>query len=174
MTKEEYEKWYCTAYVTSVAKGVEEVMAGSRAKPIWQIASAEGELLQKLNSLMLLLTALALAAAACAVSSTLMASVAERSPEIALMKTIGADRLQIAVVFLAETAVLSLAGGLLGYLAGERLALFISRAVFDSAVSSPAWLFPTALASAFLVALAGSAAPLHKALSVEPVRVLKG
>ena len=45
MTKDEYEKWYCTAYVTSVAKNVEEVMAGSRAKPIWQIASAEGALL---------------------------------------------------------------------------------------------------------------------------------
>jgi len=51
---------YCTAYVTSVAKNVEEVMAGSRAKPIWQIASAEGALLKKLNSVMLLLTVLAL------------------------------------------------------------------------------------------------------------------
>ena len=54
MNKDDYEKWYCTAYVTSVAKNVEEVMAGSRAKPIWQIASAEGALLTKLNSVMLL------------------------------------------------------------------------------------------------------------------------
>jgi putative ABC transport system permease protein len=82
MTKDEYEKWYCTAYVTSVAKNVEEVMAGSRAKPIWQIASAEGSLLLKLNSVMLLLTVLALAAAtAVSTSDGLM----ERSPEIALM-----------------------------------------------------------------------------------------
>ena len=49
MSKDEFEKWYCTAYVTSVAKNVQEVMAGSRAKPIWQIASAEGALLKKLN-----------------------------------------------------------------------------------------------------------------------------
>jgi len=92
MSKDEYEKWYCTAYVTSVAKNVEEVMAGSRAKPIWQIASAEGALLKKLNSVMLFLTILALGASATAVSTSLMASMAERSPEIALMKAVGADR----------------------------------------------------------------------------------
>ena len=174
MTREEYEKWYCTAYVTSVAKGVEEVMSGSRAKPIWQIASAEGALLKKLESLMLLLTALALFSAACAVSSSLMAAMAKRSPEIALMKTMGADRLQIAAIFLGETLVISVIGGVLGYFAGDRLAVVISRTVFDSSVTSPLWLFPTAICAALAVALAGSAAPLKRALAVEPVRVLKG
>lgn len=174
MTKEEYEKWYCTAYVTSVAKGVEEVMAGSRAKPIWQIASAEGELLTRLNGVMLLLTVLALGSAAIAVSSSLMASMAERSAEIALMKTMGADRFQIAAIFLGETLVVSLVGGVIGYLAGDRLATVVSRAVFDSGTTSPFWLFPTAIAAALVVALAGSVAPLRRALALEPVRVLKG
>ncbi|MBJ6802749.1 ABC transporter permease [Geomonas propionica] len=174
MTREEYEKWYCTAYVTSVAKGVEEAMSGSRAKPIWQIASAEGALLKKLESLMLLLTGLALFSAACAVSSSLMAAMAKRSPEIALMKTMGADRLQIAAIFLGETLVISVIGGLFGYLAGDRLAVVISRTVFNSTVTSPLWLFPTAIGAALVVALAGSAAPLKRALAIEPVRVLKG
>lgn len=174
MSREEYEKWYCTAYVTSVAKGVEEAMSGSRAKPIWQIASAEGALLKKLESLMLLLTVLALFSAACAVSSSLMASMAKRSPEIALMKTMGADRWQIASIFLGETLLLSLLGGILGYLAGDRIAVIVSRAVFESGVTSPLWLFPTAIGAAFVVALAGSVAPLKRALAIEPVRVLKG
>jgi putative ABC transport system permease protein len=174
LSKELYEKWYCTAYVTSVAKGVEEVMAGSRAKPIWQIAAAEGALLKKLESLMLLLTALALASAAMAVSSTLMAAMAERSAEIALMKTVGADRVQIASIFLGETLVLALAGGLIGYLAGNELAAVISRSVFDSTITSPVWLFPTAMVSALAVAVTGSVAPLRRALRIEPVRVLKG
>ncbi len=174
MTKDEYEKWYCTAYVTSVAKNVEEVMAGSRAKPVWQIASAEGALLKKLNSVMLLLTILALGASATAVSTSLMASMAERSPEIALMKAVGADRFQISTIFIGETLIISLAGGVVGYLLGNQLAEIISRTVFNSTVSSPLWLFPTAIISAFMVALAGSIAPLRRALLVEPVRVLKG
>lgn len=174
MSKDEYEKWYCTAYVTSVAKNVEEVMAGSRAKPIWQIASAEGALLQKLTSVMLLLTALALGASATAVSTSLMASMAERSPEIALMKAVGADRFQISAIFVGETLIISVAGGVLGYLLGDQLAEIISRTVFNSTSVSPLWLFPTAILSAFLVAIAGSLVPLRRALLIEPVKVLKG
>ena len=174
MSKDEYEKWYCTAYVTSVAKNVEEVMAGSRAKPIWQIASAEGALLKKLNSVMLFLTILALCASATAVSTSLMASMAERSPEIALMKAVGADRLQIGAIFVGETLIISIAGGVTGYLLGDQLAGIISRTVFNSAITSPLWLFPTAIISALVVALAGSLAPLRRALLIEPVRVLKG
>lgn len=174
MSKDEYEKWYCTAYVTSVAKNVEEVMAGSRAKPIWQIASAEGALLQKLNSVMLLLTLLALGASATAVSTSLMASMAERSPEIALMKAVGADRLQISAIFVGETLIISLAGGVIGYLLGDQLAEIISKAVFNSTSASPLWLFPTAILSAFFVAIAGSVVPLRRALLIEPVKVLKG
>ena len=174
MTKDEYEKWYCTAYVTSVAKNVEEVMAGSRAKPIWQIASAEGALLTKLNSVMIFLTVLALGAAATAVSTSLMASMAERSPEIALMKAMGADRFQISSIFLGETLIISLAGGIVGYLVGDRLGVLISHTVFNSTIISPLWLFPTAIVSALVVALAGSVAPLRRALLIEPVRVLKG
>jgi putative ABC transport system permease protein len=174
MSKEEYEKWYCTAYVTSVAKNVEEVMAGSRAKPIWQIASAEGALLKKLNAVMIFLTVLALGASATAVSTSLMASMAERGPEIALMKAMGADRFQISAIFMGETLVISLLGGLAGYLIGDQLAQLISQSVFNSTIVSPLWLFPTALISAFLVAVAGSLAPLRRALLIEPVRVLKG
>ena len=174
MSKEEYEKWYCTAYVTSVAKNVEEVMVGSRAKPIWQIASAEGSLLKKLNSVMLLLTVLALVASATAVSTSLMASMAERSPEIALMKAVGADRLQIGSIFIGETLIISVAGGVIGYLLGDQLAVIISKTVFNSAITSPLWLFPTAIVSALVVALAGSLAPLRRALLIEPVKVLKG
>jgi putative ABC transport system permease protein len=174
MTKDEYEKWYCTAYVTSVAKNVEEVMAGSRAKPIWQIASAEGALLTKLNSVMLFLTLLALGASAIAVSTSLVASMAERSPEIALMKAVGADRLQITAIFLGETLIISVVGGIIGYLLGDQLANLISHTVFDSTIKSPLWLFPTAIVSAFVVAIAGSVAPLRRAFLIEPVRVLKG
>jgi putative ABC transport system permease protein len=174
MSKDEYEKWYCTAYVTSVAKNVEEVMAGSRAKPIWQIASAEGALLNKLNSVMLLLTVLALGASATAVSTSLMASMAERSPEIALMKAVGADRFQISAIFVGETLIISVAGGVVGYLLGDQLAEVISRTVFNSTSASPLWLFPTAIISALAVAIAGSIAPLRRALLIEPVRVLKG
>ena len=174
MSKQEYERWYCTAYVTAVAKNVEEAMAGSRARPIWQIASAEGPLLKKLNLLILLLTVLALAAAATAVSSSLMASMAERGREIALMKAIGADRRQIAAIFLGETFLVALLAGLAGYVLGAWLGGVVSRTVFTEVAATPRWLLPLALLSSLGVAFLGSLFPLRRAMAIEPVRLLRG
>lgn len=174
MTKDEYEKWYCTAYVTSVAKNLEEAVIGSKAKPIWQIAGAEGALLGKLNWLMILLTVLALVSAAIGVATSLLASMAERQKDIALMKTLGADRRQVTAVFLGEIVVVALAGGLLGYLLGGRLAEVISRFIFASSLDTPFWLFPIALAASLLVTIAGGVLPLRRAFLLEPVKVLKG
>jgi putative ABC transport system permease protein len=90
------------------------------------------------------------------------------------MKAVGADRLQISTIFVGETLIISLAGGVIGFLIGDQLSGLISRTVFDSTIASPLWLFPTAIISAFIVAIAGSVAPLRRALLIEPVRVLKG
>lgn len=174
MSRRDYEKWYCTAYVTSVAKNVEEAMAGSRATPVWQIAGAEGTLLRRLGATMMLLTVLALGGAAVAVSSALTAAMAERRSEIAVMKAMGADRRQLALLFLGETALLGTVGGVAGFFVGGVLASFVSRTVFAAGVVSPAWLFPTALASALVVALSGAVGPLRQALRVEPARGLRG
>lgn len=173
MSKADYEKWYCTAYVTAVAKNIEEALRGSRAKPVWQIASAEGALLTKLDLLMVLLTVMAVAASATSVSACTMASMVRRSGEIALMKALGADRSQIALLLLGEIVLLSLLGGCAGYLLGQYLAELVSSRVFNSALTSPAWLFSAAMTSAFLVALLGSLAPLRRALLIEPVRELR-
>lgn len=174
MSRDDYEKWYCTAYVTSVAKNLEEAVTGSRAKPIWQIAGAEGALLGKLNGVMLLLTLLALGAAAIGVATSLLASMTERQKDIALMKTLGADRMQVTLIFMGETLLVAFCGGVTGYLLGNRLAQLISKSVFDSPLSAPLWLFPIAIAASLLVALLGGILPLRRAFLVEPVKVLKG
>ena len=174
MSREEYEKWYCTAYVTSVAKNLEEAVTGSRAKPVWQIAGAEGALLGKLNGVMLLLTLLALIAAAVGVGTSLLASMAERQKDIALMKTLGADRLHVTAIFMGETLFVALVGGCCGFLVGDRLAELVSRAVFASSLETPLWLLPIALAVSLLVAALGGILPLRRAFLVEPVKVLKG
>jgi putative ABC transport system permease protein len=153
---------------------MEEAMNGSRAKPIWQIAGAEGAILGKLNGVMLLLTVLALTAAAAGVGTSLLASMAERQKDIALMKTLGADRFQVTAIFMGETLFVALLGGFCGYLMGDRLAQQVCRMVFSSSLETPLWLLPIALAVSLLVAALGSIIPLRRAFLVEPVKALKG
>ncbi len=174
MSKLEYEKWYCTGYVTSIAKQLEEVFAGSRGKPVWQVAETEGKVLERLKILIYLLCVTALSASAIGVSTTMIMTLLRRIEEIGLMKAIGADRGRIITIFLSEGLVTGFVGGLAGYILSIAAAHYIGSVVFGTALEQRAVLLPIALGNAFLIALAGTILPIRRALKIRPAIVLKG
>lgn len=173
MTPQEYETWYCTPLAESIAFQIEEVLAGSQAGPIRQISEAEGSFLSKTGLLVLLITGVALTVSSLGVMATMTAMITERRREIGLMKAIGAQDSQVAWIFLLEAGLIGLVGGLLGYFAGLGIAQFIGREVFGRVFSFSAVAFPTTLALAIAVALAGSILPVRQAMRVEPVHLLR-
>lgn len=174
MSRAEYEKWYCTGYVTSIAKQVEEVFSGSRARPIWHIAETEGKVLDRLKMLIYLLCIIALAASAIGVSTTMIMSLLRRIEEVGLMKAIGADRGQIIRVFLAEGVVIGIVGGVIGYLLSLLVSRYIGMQVFDTGLEQRGILFPIALGNALVIAVMGTILPIRRALDIKPSVVLKG
>ena len=114
MSRREFEKWFCTPYVTSVANQVEEAIPGSRARPVWSLAEAEARVLSRLGVLMAILAGLSLAAAALAVASTFAARVIGRRTEIALMRATGASAGQVVLLLGTEVLALGAVGGVLG------------------------------------------------------------
>lgn len=173
MTREEYDRWYCTPYIGSIVKQVQEALPGAVARQVRQIAQNEGEVLRKIQWLMLLVTVAALAASALAVSSATATVVIERRVEIALMKVLGSPEWLVAAFFLAEAALQGLLGGLAGYGAGILLAGYVGRAVFGAPVTTPPLLFPLTLSLALAVSLAGALVPLRAATATSPAVVLK-
>jgi len=174
MTPDQYATWYCSPVMGAVTTQIEEVLPGTRAQPIQRIAEAEGNFLTKIGLLMTLLTLTALVAAALAVMTTMSAAVLERRAEIGLMKAIGADGPQVALIFLSQAALIGLIGGLLGYLAGLGLTRLIGQQVFATTISLPPLMLPLTVALALGVALAGSALPVHRVMQFEPVILLGG
>jgi putative ABC transport system permease protein len=172
MTPEQYETWYCSPIMGAVTKQIEEALPGTKARPIRRIAEAEGAFLGKVGLLMTLLTLTALAAAGLAVMTSMTATVQERRAEIGLMKAIGAGDAQVAFIFLSQAGLIGLAGGLLGYVAGLGLAIFIGQQVFDAAIALPPLLLPVVLVLAQGVALAGSALPVRRAMHFDPASLL--
>ena len=174
MSKTEYEKWYCTGYVTSIAKQLEEVFIGSAVKPIWQVAETEGKVLDRLKLLIYLLCIIALTASSIGVSTTMIMSLLRRIEEVGLMKAVGADRAGIITIFLSEGIVIGLAGGLLGYLLSIGVSQYIGLKVFHTGLEHRAILLPIALGNAILIAVAGTILPIRRALAIKPSIVLKG
>lgn len=173
MSQLEYEKWYCTGYVTSISRQLKEVFQGSTAKPIWQVAETEGKILGKLKLLIYLLSFTTLIAAALGVSTTMITSLLRRSEEIGLMKAIGADSKKIIAIFLSEGMMIGFIGGVLGYVLSIVTAKYIGIEVFNTGFEQRTMLLPVAIGSAILISVAGTVLPIRKALNIRPSVVLR-
>ncbi len=174
MTPKEYELWYCSPVVEAIATQLAEAMPGSQAKVIRQVAEAEGGFLTRIQLLVFLVAGAALVAAGLGVASTMTTLVLERRPEIGLMKALGAQGMQVGLIFLAEAVALGLLGGLLGMGLGLALADFLARQVFATAPVASIAVVATTMALALAVAVGGSLLPVRAALTVEPIRLLRG
>ena len=173
MTAEQYDRWYCTPYVRSIATQIQQVLPGSEARPVFQVAETEGKILNRVGTLMALLGAAALVAAGLAVSSMMLATVLERRAEIGLFKSLGATDARVATIFLLEASVIGLVGGLAGYAAGSLLASRLTVTVFGLPAEAHWIIFPGAVVLALIVTLAGGALPLLRGLRVSAAIVLR-
>ncbi len=174
MTAEEYDRWYCTAYISSIAHQVQQVLPGVEARPIRRVAESEGRILTRVSGLMWLVTLAALAAAALAVGATSATTVLERRSEVGLMKALGAGNALVGALFLAEQLLLALAGGAAGYALGLGLARLLGESVFGIPPTHRIILLPVILALAAVVAIAGSLVPLRRAARLDPAPILRG
>ena len=170
----EFDRWYCSPYVQSIAYQLQEVIPNSHAEQIRQVAQNEGNVLSRIQGLMMLITLAALLAAALAVSAAMATAIFERRGEVGLMKALGASSVAVAAVFFAEALLLAVLGGSIGFAGGAILARVIGRSIFDSQIAINLVLFPIVIAIAVLVTFAGSALAIRRAVKFEPVYALRG
>jgi putative ABC transport system permease protein len=174
MNPTEFDRWYCSPYISSISRQIQEQLPGVSVRPIRQVAEGEGQILSRVQSLMWLVTFAALLAAALAVASTAGTTVLERTAEVALMKALGARRSLVGAFFLGEQWFMAIVGGLLGYAAGMGLAHVLGQRVFGVSPSTRLILLPVILGLAAAVATAGSLLPLRKVMRLDPAPALRG
>ncbi len=174
LTTEEYDVWYCTAYVSSIAHQIEEAVINASARPIWQVAAGEGVIIGKIQFLMLVVTVAAFISAAMGISSLMNATIMERSREIGLMKALGAAIWEIYLVFLGEAAIVGIVGGLVGCVFGGLLSSGVGIMVFGSPPAFHWIAIPVVLFVSVATVLAGSLPPSRAIARLLPVEVLYG
>ena len=172
LSPEEFDRWYCSPYVSSICYQIQQAIPGVEAQPIYRVAETEGKILDRVGILMALLAVAALIAAALAVASMMWAMVLERRSEIGLFKSLGATDRSVGSIMMLEATTLGLAGGLGGYFVGSLMAWRLGVLVFGLPAGMHWVMLPIALVLALIVTLLGSALPIARGLRLPPVTVL--
>jgi len=106
------------------------------------------------------------------IMNTMLASVAERTREIGIRRSIGATRMHIVMQFVSESIILTLLGGCIGIALGSGCAYFISHlAGWRTLVT--AWSLALSLGMAASVGLVSGLYPAMKAAHFDPVKALR-
>jgi len=151
MTPAEFDRWYCTPYISSIALQIQEELPGTDVRVIRRVAEGEGQILTHVEMLLWLVTLAAMLAAALAVGASSAAS-----------------------LLAAEQLLLAFVGGGIGYALGIILARLLGERIFGAAPEPTLLVFLVVIGLAAVVTLLGSAIPLRRASRIEPAPILRG
>ena len=174
MTSAEYDRWYCSPYISSISYQIENIIPNTDVRAIRKVAETEGRVLSRISSLLWMVTIAALIASGLAVAATSATTVLERRAEIGIMKAIGATNFVVAGMFLTEQLLLALAGGGLGFGLGLLIARRLGTSVFGSPAPPRLGVLPVVLGLAAIVSALGSLIPLRRAARFQPAPILRG
>jgi putative ABC transport system permease protein len=101
-------------------------------------------------------------------------AVRERTSEVGLLRAIGASRVQVAGLFLAEAGAVALVGGAAGVALGLLLGAALRLAVPGLPVSTPLSFVLAALGTSCAVGLISGVLPARRAAQLDPIDALRG
>jgi putative ABC transport system permease protein len=137
-----------------------------------------GSILGIVQAIVLGIASISLLVGGVGIMNTMYMSVTERTREIGIMKAVGAQDRQILVMFLIESAVIGIAGGVIGLVAGYGISMVIGRLVTAYAALpltvtvSPVLVVGVLVFSA-VTGIVSGVLPARNAAQLEPVDALR-
>ncbi len=131
-----------------------------------------GSSLSIARKFLMVVAAISLLVGGIGVMNIMMVSVTERTREIGIRKSIGARTEAIMIQFLAESALLTVMGGLIGILVGLIIAFFMCKQLGFTLIISPTAIVGAALFSVAIGVFFGIY-PARKAAKMKPIDALR-
>jgi putative ABC transport system permease protein len=159
-------------------KGQKEGQEDFHVQTFEQMRETFGTVSIVLNAVLVIIALISLVVAAVNIMNTMYTAVLERTKEIGIMKAIGSRNSDILFVFVFESGLLGLVGGILGVLLGYGIAKFGELMARQSGLAMlkpyfPWWLTIGCLMFAFLVGAGSGLLPAIHASKQKPVDALR-
>ncbi len=164
-----------------VANGIEFVLASMHKVPLDHkdfslitpkfIADQVNSVLGTLTLFLGAVSGIALVVGGVGISNTMFVSVMERTKEIGVLKSVGAESWQIERLFMVEAAMIGLVGGVLGVAFGIFVVLILGFFGVHAAPSLPTMLISFLIAMG--VGMAGGSIPARNAAKIPAVEAMR-
>ena len=151
------------------------MIPGARVTPVRQAVAAREQTVRQFTRFSYALSGLVLLVGTLVVMTTMMSSVLERTQEIGILRAVGFRRTHVAAVVLMETLLVTIIGGVLGWISGSVAARMFGPilAQVTSPVTIDGRLAAVAVLFAVLVGIAGGAYPAVRAAQMDPAHALR-
>lgn len=164
-----------TCPIEDITAQISEKLPGTKVSAIKEVVQARKDFVDRFAQLAVSVSVIILVVGSLVVLITMMSSVNERTREIGIFRAIGFRKSHIISIILMESGMVSIVGGIAGYLIGILTAKIAGPVIAQMEVSIP-WDFTIGLASiviALVMGLAASSLPAFKASKQDPVEALR-
>ena len=140
-----------------------------------QAVTLRMETVGQLSRFALAVSAVVVAIGALVVLTTMLGAVSERRQEIGLFRALGFRQQHVMRIILGEAMLVSLGGGVLGWLIGMGIAILLAPRLVEAGtmVGWNPWLALGAIGGALMVGLVGSLYPALSAARLDPTTALR-
>jgi len=162
--------------VERISQQITDAVPDVKAVPIKQAVETRMQATQQTANFSLLLASIILVVGVASIMNTMLASVHERKKEIGVFMSLGADNTHLYKMFLSESTILGLVGGIVGALAGLFASLLIGPFLINIPVSFaevPVFIIPICIGLAIGSSVIASLYPTWRASKIDPVNALK-
>jgi putative ABC transport system permease protein len=142
-------------------------------RPLHQFTQAQAKIYDRISGILTATVAVVLILTALCVMAAMTNVAMERRNDVGLMKAIGGSVRRVLRLFLAEAALLGLAGGLIGAAIGIVISMGLGKAVFGVATQPRLIVYPISVALTIIVAIL-AAYPLRRLVHIRPASVFRG
>lgn len=162
-----------TTEVREILENRHRAGAAYKSENLAGILSAAKSIARVLSMVLVLVSAIALVISGIGIMNIMLVTVTERTREIGVRMAVGASRREILLQFLVEAILISLAGGLIGILAGVAMPLSVSYFVKTIQIPISMWSVTIAFSVSTLVGLIFGLLPASRASKLNPTEALR-
>lgn len=174
LTVKEREIWYCTAYASSIAYQIQEVMPDVVAKPVRRIAESEGKVLEKNKLLLIFVSIISVLGAVVGAANLVSVTLMSRNIEVGLKEALGITMGMLCWELLSSIFLINCVAGVIGFILGQGVTQIIGHIVFGSGVPFSIYSVPLTIGLILFISVIGSIPMIHYLRTFNPADVLHG